>query len=424
MLVTGSGTLADPGNGTLASAGLYATVTTLGLAIVSIAGVVPVISGSASGSETVVIDPTSAPYTWTPNTTPIYSLGEDDFIIQSSSVGASPGVTAGGPALRLGAGPITGGFTDDPVHIARSAPADAMNMVQLEVTDRGTSYNTSVTEAFDQGSIDLYGVRRDTSVKARAIVDPYFVATISAQLILQRQILYRNTYSFRLGWKYILLEPMDLVQITDVRLGAQARTVRITAIEEDDEGTLTVTAEDWFGSPGAVLYPPPPASLPVFDGITSLGQAAATAMPYPKQSGASEASAPNYGLSAPSVNPPIIVELTAELLAAQGQTSPYIVIGLSAARAGYSIRTGAAPTSTSHWTDRALQRSVSSSDVPQWATRQPIAAQVGPASPLTSRKATVSSTAYRRHWRRVPLVYALCARRQGSSNSYPTRARP
>ena len=177
-------------------------------------------------------------------------------------------------------------------------------------------------------------MRRDTSVKARAIVDPYFVATIAAQLVLQRQILYRNTYSFRLGWKYILLEPMDLVQITDVRLGAQALTVRITAIEEDDEGTLTVTAEDWFGSPGAVLYPPPPASLPVFGGITSLGQAAATAIPYPKQSGASEASTPNYGLSAPSVNPPIIVEPTAELLAAQGQTSPYIVIGLSGGPGG------------------------------------------------------------------------------------------
>ncbi len=291
------------------------------------------ISASASGSEILVIGPTSASYTWTPNTAPIYSLGEDDFIVQASSVGASPGVTPGGPALRLSAGPITGGFTDDPVRIARSTPADAMNMVQLEVTDRGTSYNTTVTEAFDQGAIDLYGVRRDTSVKARAIVDPYFVAATAAQLVLQRQLLYRNTYSFRLGWKYILLEPMDLVQITDVRLGAQALSVRITAIEEDDEGTLTVTAEDWFGTPGTVLYPRS-APFSGFVGITSLGQGAATAMPYPKQSGASEASTPNYGLVAPAVNQPFIVEPTAELLAGQGQTSPYIVIGLSGGPGG------------------------------------------------------------------------------------------
>ena len=63
-------------------------------------------------------------------------------------------------------------------------------------------------------------------------------AAIAAQLLLQRQLLFRNTYTFRLGWKYCLLEPMDLVQITDARLGLAAQTVRITAVEEDEEGTL------------------------------------------------------------------------------------------------------------------------------------------------------------------------------------------
>ena len=328
MLVTGEGTLANPGNAALANAGIYATVTNFGLAIVSTQGIVPIISANASGSETITIGEPSAPFTWTPNTTPVYTLGDDDFMVQESSVGTYLGVTPGGPALRMGAGPITGGFTDDPVHIIRSTPADALNMVQLEVTDRGTSYNTSITEAFDQGSIDLYGIRRDTSVKARAIVDPYFVATIAAQLVLQRQLLYRNTYSFQLGWKYILLEPMDLVQVTDIRLGAQALTVRITEIEEDDEGTLSVTCEDWFGTPGAVIYPPPIPSE-AFGGVSSLGTGGATATPYARQSGASEASTPNYGEAAPSVNPPFIFEPTAQLLTAQGQTSPYIVIGLS-----------------------------------------------------------------------------------------------
>jgi Putative phage tail protein len=342
MLITGDGTVADPGNSSLAAAGLYASVTTFGLAIVSTQGIVPTITTSASGSETLTVSPPSAAYTWMPDTTPIYTLGEDDYIVQESSVGSYLGVTPGGPALRMGAGPITGGFTDDPVHITRSTPADALNMVQLETTDRGTSYNTNITEVFDQGSIDLYGVRRDTSVKARAIVDPYFVATIAAQLVLQRQILYRNTYSFRLGWKYILLEPMDLVQITDQRLGAQALTVRITAIEEDVEGTLSVTAEDWFGTPGAVLYPPV-TPIATFDGVTMLGSGGATATPYPKQGGASEATANNAGQTAPSVNPPFIMEPTAQLLAARGQTSPYIIIGLSGGPNGsYSDNWGGA----------------------------------------------------------------------------------
>ncbi len=328
MLITGDGTVADPGNGSLAAAGIYASVTTNGLMIIATRGVVPSISASASGAETITVGAPGAPYSWTPNTTPVYSLGDDDFIVQQSSVGAYLGVTPGGPALRLGAGPITGGFTDDPVHVTRSTPADALNMVQLEITDRGTSYNTNITEAFDQSAIDLYGVRRDTSIKARAIVDPYFVATIAAQLALQRQLLYRNSYSFKLGWKYILLEPMDLVQITDKWLGAQPLTVRITAIEEDDEGTLSITAEDWFGSPAPVLYPPSK-PLPVFsEAVTALGAGAGTSTPYPKQAGASEAAATNYGQAAPSVNPPFILEPTAQLLAAQGLTSPYLLIGL------------------------------------------------------------------------------------------------
>lgn len=334
--ITGNGTVTDPGNSTLAAAGIYASVTPAGLFIVQIQDTGSPVSisvgysggiGYAGGSLNV--GPTDSPYNWTPNTTPIYSLGDNDYIVQESSVGVYLGVTPGSPALRMGAGPVTAGFSGDPLYIARSTPADAMNYVQLEVKNRGMSYATSVTEAFDQGAVDLYGIRRDTSVKAQAIVDPYFVATITAQIALQRQLLYRNTYSFQLGWKYILLEPMDLVQITDARLGASAITIQITSIEEDDEGTLSVTATDWLGTPGAVLYPPSVPIAPVSGGVSIIGSGGATAVPYPKQSGAPQSSAPNYGQAAPSINAPFIFEPTAQLLAAQGQTSPYIVVGLS-----------------------------------------------------------------------------------------------
>ena len=220
--------------------------------------------------------------TFTPNTTPLYSLGEDDYIVQESSVGINFGVTPGGPALRSGGTPITGGFTGDPLHIVRSTPADANNMIEVECLDRQNNYNTAIAEAFDQGSIDLYGVRRDTSTKARLITDPLYIGGMVAQLLLQRQILYRNTYTFQLGWKYILLEPMDLVQITDARLGASALTVRITAVEEDDEGMLSITAEDFFGpySP-TVLYPPANYSPTASPSILGLG--GGTAAPTVKQ---------------------------------------------------------------------------------------------------------------------------------------------
>ena len=66
---------------------------------------------------------------YAPNTTPLYSLAEDDFIVQESSVGGSSGVSPGGSALRSGSGPITGGFGDDPV---QSHSVNACGRQQLD----------------------------------------------------------------------------------------------------------------------------------------------------------------------------------------------------------------------------------------------------------------------------------------------------
>src|SRR5580700_6331530 len=76
-------------------------------------------------------------------------------------------------------------------------------------------------------------------------------------------------------------------KITDSRLGVSALTVRITAVEEDEEGTLSITAEDFFGG-----Y--------------------STAVVYPKQSGAGYV--PNWNSPPGDVNPPIILEPPAALL--------------------------------------------------------------------------------------------------------------
>ena len=274
-------------NSTLSGYGIYASCSVNSLVVVQTQGSSATITGSASGTETITVAPTTGPYSFTPNTSIIYSLSENDFIVQTSSVGTNLGVNPGGPALRQGGGPVTSGFTDDPVHIARSTPADANNMIEVECLDRSNNYNTTIVEAFDQASIDLYGVRRDTSLKANAIVDATYAAPIAAQLLLQRSLYFRNTYTFRLGWKYCLLEPMDLVQISDSRLGASALTVRVTAVEEDDEGTLSITAEDFLGG-----Y--------------------STAMLYPKQGAAGYV--PNYNSAPADVNPPLIFEPPAGLL--------------------------------------------------------------------------------------------------------------
>ena len=80
------------------------------------------VAASASGGITVALGVTAGPYAYSPNITPIYSLNDDDYIVQESGVGSHNGVSPGGPALRSGASSVTGGFTDDPVHIVRSTP--------------------------------------------------------------------------------------------------------------------------------------------------------------------------------------------------------------------------------------------------------------------------------------------------------------
>jgi hypothetical protein len=158
----------------------------------------------------------------TPNLTWQYSLGDGDFLRWSDRSGA-------------------GGT--DPVLLTRSDPAQATNWLSVEYMDAKNSYNPQIIAAFDQGAIDLYGLRTEPSIQAHELTNPTS-ATIAAQLMLQRRLYVRNTYQFKLGWKYALLEPMDIVLITDAALGLSGAAVRITKIEENENGELTVTAEE------------------------------------------------------------------------------------------------------------------------------------------------------------------------------------
>lgn len=163
---------------------------------------------------------------WGPNLTWRYSLGDGDFL--SWSEGGQSG---------------SGQGASDPVLLTRNDPAQTTNWLSLEYMDASNSYNPQVIAVFDQGLIDQYGLRTEPSVQAHGFTSPT-AATVSAQLQLQRKSYIRNTYQFKLGWRYALLEPMDIVLISDSTLGLSAAPVRVTQIEENDNGELTVTAEE------------------------------------------------------------------------------------------------------------------------------------------------------------------------------------
>lgn len=147
----------------------------------------------------------------------LYDLTDDDFIVSGA---------------------------EDPVRVERKTNADAFNQVQVEYLDRDNDYNVAIAEAKDQANIEQYGLRPKEAVKMHGICNGK-VAQKVAQQLLQRALYVRNEYEFKLGWKYCLLEPMDIVTLTDAGLGLNKTPVRITEIEEDEEGVLSVKAEDY-----------------------------------------------------------------------------------------------------------------------------------------------------------------------------------
>ena len=67
---------------------------------------------------------------------------------------------------------------------------------------------------------------------------------VIAQTILQRELYVRTKFTFKLSWEYCLLDPMDIVTITDANLGLSNYPVRVIEIEEDDKGLLAFTCEE------------------------------------------------------------------------------------------------------------------------------------------------------------------------------------
>lgn len=164
--------------------------------------------------------------TYTPNTTPLYDLTDDHFLDK-----------------------------EVPVRMKRKPQSDAYNQIRIEFLNRANQYNIEIAEAKDQANIDTYGLRCPEVIKAHWICDATIARTV-AQLMLQRSLYIRNTYEFKLSWNFVLLEPMDLVTLTDSVLGLSKFPVRITEVSEDADGELALTAEDFpQGSATATLYP-------------------------------------------------------------------------------------------------------------------------------------------------------------------------
>lgn len=167
--------------------------------------------------------------TYTPNngaggpfTQPIFDFVDDDYIYEAS---------------------------DEPVVVNRKGVSDTFNKVRIEFLDRGNSYNIAVAEAFDASDIAINGERPKNSITLHNICDAT-VARRTAQYILQRQLYYKNTYQFKLRGDYCLLEPLDVIGITDTGLNISNALVRIDSVEIDDHDVITIDCTELPFGPG------------------------------------------------------------------------------------------------------------------------------------------------------------------------------
>lgn len=143
-----------------------------------------------------------------------------------------------------------------PVEFIPGNPDDAYNRLSVQYEAADNDYNTSTVEVVDQGQVDRYGLK-PASDETYTAIKQADVAWWVAGHRLHRVLYISGQFKFRLGWRWLLLEPMDVVTLTDPLLGLWQEPVMIVSIDEADDGTYEIVAEPYTGDLAAASNAPP-----------------------------------------------------------------------------------------------------------------------------------------------------------------------
>lgn len=131
-----------------------------------------------------------------------------------------------------------------PITVDRKRQSDAFNVQRVEHLERANDYNTNITTAVDQGSIQNYG-SRPAPVATLHMIQDAVTAMKTATMMVQRSTTFRNTYKFNLPLFYSLLEPMDILTIPNPTNPANTLNVRIRKVSETKDHLLRFECEDY-----------------------------------------------------------------------------------------------------------------------------------------------------------------------------------
>ena len=207
------------------------------------------------GAQVTISCTIATPVSYVPNLTPVYALSDLDFVDERGD--------------------------RDPVQAHRVDPFSLPTIQRIDCLSRNNQYASAPVEARDQSQIEAFGVRVGSTIQAHEICDEAIIGPIVAQTLLQRSLYVRTRFSFKLSWEYCLLDPMDIVTITDANLGLAAYPVRIVSVDENDKGMLTFEAEE------LVLGVSTPGANPSSGAVSFQ---------------------PNQGATSGAINPPLIYE--------------------------------------------------------------------------------------------------------------------
>lgn len=204
---------------------------------------------------------------YVPDTTSFYDFTLDDYLPNQGTIGT--GVAAG----------------NSPLIVVRKARDQMLNSIKVEYLDRDNSYNPVDIEVKDEAAIAAFGRVRSSDVKQYHFFCLAGAAQQSAALQLIRQQIPR-TFQWTVGRHFMLiLQLMKLCTVNDEGQGIFQQPVRLIEVQENEDFSLTLMAEEYLGTVSAPAYGVQPNSGHVID----------------------------YNAPAGAVNAPIIFEPTDEL---------------------------------------------------------------------------------------------------------------
>ena len=156
-------------------------------------------------------------YTYTPPTT-AHGFTDDDFVLEDPN--------------------------SDPIEARRTPDTDIPTVVPVEYTPYDSADGTkTLAESVDASKASALGVVRSEPLSLPCIAFGAHARAIS-QIRAQRGIHNRTQFRWVSSWRHIAVQPGDLATLTHAMMGLNAQLVRVTSVEETDDG-LAFEAIEW-----------------------------------------------------------------------------------------------------------------------------------------------------------------------------------